>query len=491
MTRDPEFEKCAVLGLPNNTKIRVVFVCLVNICRSPLAEGAFRAHVDNRGLTDRFHIDSAGTSGHHDGERPDPRSVAVAKKHGLDIRDKIAKVLAADLEHFDYVIAMDRSNLRNIQRLTRGTSRASITLMLDELGQTTHVPDPYYGGHRGFDDVWRMVNDYAKNCSNAYWRNANEPCGDLQIASNTCRNTADARRKPPLSTHRYQLDSWNSVHGYLPWSLRATSEGEVTDSVIDWYVRSQGPTWRHRPRGNRRRDIPSGHFLESETIGISRPQALTDAVRTASNGQTRILIQLIDFLRVRRAEARLAILRAFFILTQAHRKRLAAYRSDAMYLTAPESELRTLFRTADDELLETVLDARELDALRFGYRRSTETELEHIQKLPQRCLPCLRISSGAERRFEGSSYTMHMRIRWRVFYRGRIHAPMATERYRGPFAMSSEVYQAVRSAVSSDFVVGCVPMDEVIEGGSDVSDAVTFDVPSRRPAWTFSVYRGR
>ena len=142
-------------------KIRVVFVCLGNICRSPLAEGAFTAHLEARGLRDRFEVDSAGTSSYHVGELPDPRSIAVAARHQVDIsHQRSRQFVAEDLRTFDYVIAMDRSNRRNMLALNRSDEHGSVTLLLDEIdGAEREVPDPYYGGPQGFDTVWRMVDD--------------------------------------------------------------------------------------------------------------------------------------------------------------------------------------------------------------------------------------------------------------------------------------------------------------------------------------------
>ncbi len=131
--------------------IRVCFVCLGNICRSPLAEGAFRRHVDAAGLADHFEIDSAGTGHWHAGEPPDPRSVAEAKKNGVDIsRQRARQFVAADLERFDVVRAMDGSNLRAL--LALGEGEADVAMLLDE-----DVPDPYYGRGDGFARVWSMV----------------------------------------------------------------------------------------------------------------------------------------------------------------------------------------------------------------------------------------------------------------------------------------------------------------------------------------------
>ncbi|MCB9529023.1 MAG: low molecular weight phosphotyrosine protein phosphatase [Myxococcales bacterium] len=143
---------------PTGEPVSVVFVCLGNICRSPLAEGAFRAHVEAAGLGARFVIDSAGTAGYHVGEGPDPRSVAVAKRAGVDISAQRARQLVRDdLGRFDHVVAMDGQNRRDLARLERLVGdRAAVSLLLDEVGGG-QVPDPYYGGPEGFDRVWEMV----------------------------------------------------------------------------------------------------------------------------------------------------------------------------------------------------------------------------------------------------------------------------------------------------------------------------------------------
>ena len=141
--------------------IRVVFVCLGNICRSPLAEGAFRQHVITANLADHFDIDSAGTSGYHAGELPDRRSIDIAMENGVDITAQRSRAFVkSDLDRFDYVVAMDQSNLQNIKRLKESGHQAHLSLMLDEIvGGAQEVPDPYYGGAQGFSNVWRMVDD--------------------------------------------------------------------------------------------------------------------------------------------------------------------------------------------------------------------------------------------------------------------------------------------------------------------------------------------
>ena len=147
----------------STSQTKVLFVCLGNICRSPLAEGAFREHVSKAGLTDQFLIDSAGTGHWHAGEAPDRRSVAIARAHGVDISMQRARQLQrSDLERFDYILAMDRSNLETIQSMA-GTLSASVSLMLNETSAgETDVPDPYYGAHEQFERVWQMVDEAAE-----------------------------------------------------------------------------------------------------------------------------------------------------------------------------------------------------------------------------------------------------------------------------------------------------------------------------------------
>ena len=152
----------AELHLPGtrDERIRVLFVCLGNICRSPLAEAVFRHLVRQRGLEDRFVIDSAGTSGYHRGAPPDRRSTEVAMRSGVELTGRSSKVAADDLRRFDYVIAMDAENLEGIQLLqdrARGTATVGRLRDWDPDPDHGNVPDPYYGGPRGFDDVQDIV----------------------------------------------------------------------------------------------------------------------------------------------------------------------------------------------------------------------------------------------------------------------------------------------------------------------------------------------
>lgn len=137
----------------------VLFVCLGNICRSPLAEGIFAAMAAERGLADRFEVDSAGTAGYHSGESPDPRSVAVAAKHGIRLDGAARQVTRADMARPGVVVAMDASNRRSLERLRGPRDQAEFVTMrdFDPDDPGGDVPDPYYGGPGGFDDVYEIL----------------------------------------------------------------------------------------------------------------------------------------------------------------------------------------------------------------------------------------------------------------------------------------------------------------------------------------------
>lgn len=140
----------------------VLFVCLGNICRSPLAEGIFRAQSHNYAI-EFSRIDSAGTSGWHIGEPPDPRSIEIADSHGIDIGEQRSrKLVQEDFHTFDYIFAMDQSNLTNCQKLAPHNSRAKIVKILPFAGMGEgDIPDPYYGGPGGFESVFQLLKEAA------------------------------------------------------------------------------------------------------------------------------------------------------------------------------------------------------------------------------------------------------------------------------------------------------------------------------------------
>ncbi len=136
-----------------------LFVCLGNICRSPLAEGVFARLADRAGVDVR--VDSAGTGSWHVGERPDARARAVARAHGIELPGHARQVGPDDMRRFEWVVAMDRSNLAHLAALARssgGSARLHLLREFDpEAGRDRDVPDPYYGDQRGFEECFRIV----------------------------------------------------------------------------------------------------------------------------------------------------------------------------------------------------------------------------------------------------------------------------------------------------------------------------------------------
>jgi protein-tyrosine phosphatase len=139
--------------------IKIVMVCLGNICRSPLAEGILASKLPQ----DKFSVDSAGTGSWHIGQSPDERSIAVAKKNGLDISyQKGRQFSSADFDTFDYIFVMDNSNYDNVIALAEtNQQKEKVKLIMNELTpqQNKDVPDPYFGMHNGFDIVYTMLDE--------------------------------------------------------------------------------------------------------------------------------------------------------------------------------------------------------------------------------------------------------------------------------------------------------------------------------------------
>lgn len=138
---------------------KVLMVCLGNICRSPLAEGILRSKLPQ----DLFTVDSAGTAAYHINSTPDSRSVAVAQKHSLDISNLRGRQFKVeDFDRFDIIYVMDRSNYNNVVHLARNKNdNLKVKMILNEVypNQNYDVPDPYYGGDSGFDNVYKMLNE--------------------------------------------------------------------------------------------------------------------------------------------------------------------------------------------------------------------------------------------------------------------------------------------------------------------------------------------
>lgn len=140
-------------------KAKVLMVCLGNICRSPLAEGILQAKLPQ----EHFLVDSAGTGNWHAGELPDPRSIEIAKKYGIDLTTQRARQFKkSDFSTFDYIYVMDQSNYNNVIQLAETQEdKEKVRLLLDVIDATkkAEVPDPYYGGPDGFEHVFQLIDE--------------------------------------------------------------------------------------------------------------------------------------------------------------------------------------------------------------------------------------------------------------------------------------------------------------------------------------------
>lgn len=147
------------------SKIRVLFVCMGNICRSPTAEGVFLRKLESAGMRDLIGTDSAGTHDYHIGREPDRRAQHAAQQRGYDLSSLRGRQVAVeDFHEFDYVLAMDQENLANLQRICPPQQKHKLRLFMEfsRNFSAREVPDPYYGGEQGFEQVLDMVEDAAE-----------------------------------------------------------------------------------------------------------------------------------------------------------------------------------------------------------------------------------------------------------------------------------------------------------------------------------------
>lgn len=138
-------------------KTKVLMVCLGNICRSPLAEGILKSKLNSNSV----YVDSAGTGDYHIGDPPDPRSIAIGKKYGLDITSQLGRQFeSADFDRFDHIYVMDNFNFSDVISLAKNEEqKKKVKLILNEVfpGENVDVPDPYQGGQQGFENVYQML----------------------------------------------------------------------------------------------------------------------------------------------------------------------------------------------------------------------------------------------------------------------------------------------------------------------------------------------
>jgi len=300
----------------------------------------------------------------------------------------------------------------------------------------------------------------------------------------------------PVQIGPVTLESCTWVPAMVPW--RATEDGFVTQDNLDWYRRfAEGRPATLVVEATGVRDIPSGPLLR---IGHDRflpgLQKLVETVRGASKGHTRLFIQIIDFLAVKRRPDPTKYFDRFLAITESHRQAIAEIMNDATWLTASETTVREFLKSTSAQVIDQVLDERERESLRFGYReRVTDTHLPHIRELPQ-VLPEIFADAAHRARetgFDGvelhyaHAYTM-------AGFLGALNN--RDDGYGGPrenrVRLPLEVYRAVRRRVGNDYVVGVRFLgDEVITGGNRIEDAVYFGVEFAKAGFDYlSISKG-
>ena len=144
-------------AMPDPDRIKVLFVCMGNICRSPLAEGLFLHKINHRGLAHRFMVDSCGTGKWHVGARPDPRILELGQCHGIALPSRARQVRISDFKSFDHILCMDDENRMDVLDLGAPESKVMLMLDCDPEQSLREVPDPYYGGEDGFHQIFTML----------------------------------------------------------------------------------------------------------------------------------------------------------------------------------------------------------------------------------------------------------------------------------------------------------------------------------------------
>jgi dimethylglycine catabolism A len=295
----------------------------------------------------------------------------------------------------------------------------------------------------------------------------------------TAEEAARARLFSPIAVGSLRLESRTWVPAMVPW--RATEDGFVTPNVLAWYERfAQGQPGAIVIEATGVRDIASGPLLrighDRFTPGLSQ---LVETVRRASRGRTRLFIQIIDFLAVKRRPEKEKFFARFFLIKDTHRAALAEATTDALWLTANAAAIRRFLSEASDELIDRVLDERELESLRYGYReRVTDMDLPHIRELPEVLPDIFAAAAGRAREAGFDGVELHYAHAYTMasFLSAKNTRP---DGYGGPrehrVRLPLEVYRAVRRRVGADYTIGVRFLgDEVIAGGSHLEDAVYF-----------------
>ena len=285
----------------------------------------------------------------------------------------------------------------------------------------------------------------------------------------------------PIKIGSFELENRTLVPAMVPW--RATEDGFVTQNNLDWYRRfAAGRPAALVVEATGIRDIPSGPLLRiSHDRFLSGLRKLVETVREASEGHTRLFIQIIDFLAVKRRPDPQKYFQRFLEITEQHRHELAELTQNLNWIDANEGKVRMFLSTAPDTLIDRVLNEREIESLRFGYReRVTDLHLPHVRELPQ-VLPAI-FADAARRAREVGFDGVELHYAHAYTMAGFLSAlNTRDDGYGGPrenrVRLPLEVYRTVRQAAGDDYVVGVRFLaDEVIAGGNRIDDAVYFGV---------------
>ena len=330
--------------------------------------------------------------------------------------------------------------------------------------------------------MWKFANPIRHQLPETRWPSKDEAARSLLFQ--------------PIKVGQLNLTSRTWVPAMVPW--RATEDGFVTEANLAWYRRfAQGKPAALVVEATGVRDIPSGPLLR---IGHDRfipgLQKLVEAVREASEGETKLLIQIIDFLAVRRRPEQQKFFDRFLEITDHHRRAIVDLTNAEYWKSASESEIRAFLKEASEDSWSQVLTERELESMQCGYReRVTDTELPHIKELPI-VLPGIFAAAARRARaagFDGvelhyaHAYTMASFLS-ALNTRADGYGGAPENRVRLPL----EVYSAVRQQVGSDYTVGVRFLaDEVIAGGNRISDSTYFGVEFARAGMDFlSISKG-
>jgi len=324
--------------------------------------------------------------------------------------------------------------------------------------------------------MWKFANPIRHRIEETHWPTADEVARSILYT--------------PIKIGRLEARSRTWVPAMVPW--RATEDGFVTQQNLDWYRRfAQGRPAVLVVEATGVRDIPSGPLLR---IGDDRflpgLRQLVNVVKEASGGETLLFIQIIDFLAVKRRPEPEKYFQRFLQIHDRHRQALVRTTGQEHWLTADEHQLRNFLQNAPEDLISTVLDEHEREALDFGYReRVTDMHLKHIQALPRELPPIF--ASAAERAREAGFDGVELHYAHAYTMAGFLSAQNdRQDGYGGSRAnrirLPIEVFRAVRERVGDDYVVGARFLaDEVIAGGSRIEDATYYAVEFARAGFDF------